>query len=98
MQGLPAEPGQLLLSWQASEFLMRAAIGRIAQQGVPYSGHVDTDLMRSAGAGAELNQGVGPKALQHAKLGECLAPKPRLCGHLLSIHRMPADCRVDDPR
>jgi hypothetical protein len=58
---------------------------------------VDADLMRTSGAGAKLNQGVGSKALQHVKFCDGLAPDPRVRGHFLSVDWMPAHGSVDHP-
>jgi hypothetical protein len=97
MQRLPAEPGQLVRQRRALEFFTLTAIGEVSQQRMPYSSHVDADLMRTASAGAELKQSKELKTLSHAILGDSLAPHPRVCGHLLPIYNMSADCGLDYP-
>ena len=95
MQRLPVKPGQLVRQRRARQCSVGVAISGIAQQRMPYSSHVDADLMGAAGARPQFHHGVEPEALQHAKFGNGLASHSRVRRHLLPVHWMPADGGVD---
>lgn len=97
MQRLSVKPGQPMRQRRALAVVATSAISKIAQQRMSHSCHVDADLMRTAGMGADLNQGVSSKAFQYTKFGDGLAPNPRLRGHFLSVDWMPAHGSVDHP-
>src|ERR671937_2450362 len=97
MQRLALEPCQALGEWGAPEFLAVPSIAWITKQRMPQGGHMHADLMRAAGAGAELNERVAPEALQDSKLCDGFASAVRVRRHLLAIHRMPPHRSVDHP-
>lgn len=60
-------------------------------------GHVDANLVRAAGFQARLDQRTAAQWLEQAPVCDRRAPV-RAHGHALSIHRVPADGRLDHAR